>query len=72
MLIYVIYRVIQHNASCETVYTLCEFHLHLSDKLLHDIDYIQVSKQHITTAYQEFHSNYAFQKHVHKKLMKLV
>ena len=41
MLIYVIYRLIQHNTGCKTVHALCELHGHrFRDKLLHDLDHV--------------------------------
>ena len=52
MLIYVIYRLIQHDTGCTTVHAVCESHfLTFRDKLLYDFDSVHVSK---TTYYSQY------------------
>ena len=52
MLIYVIYRLIQHDTGCKTVHALCELHLHwFRDKLHYDFGYVKVPKATYDTQY---------------------
>ena len=66
MLLYIIYKLIQHNTGCKTVHALCELHLDwFRDKLLYDFDYVSHQGNMLQAVYQEIHSNYLFHKQIH-------